>query len=62
MERDLTVVLAHSNSPPIGAQMTPIAKKSGITVLGVRIGCHAFNRCWRKAVLAGLLLFFFSLD
>lgn len=30
--------------------MIPIAKKSGSTVFGVRIGCHAFNRCCRKAV------------
>lgn len=61
-----TVVLAHNNSPPIGANIMPTAKKIGRTVLGVRIGlrfvsiktvlvddwthCHAFRRCCRKAV------------
>jgi len=45
-----TVALAQSSSPPIGAKMMPTAKKSGKTVLGVRIGCHAFSRCCRKAV------------
>lgn len=34
----LTVVLAQSNSPPMGANITPIAKKIGSTVFGVRIG------------------------
>jgi hypothetical protein len=33
-----TVVLAHSSRPPMGANMIPKAKKSGSTVLGVRIG------------------------
>lgn len=36
----------------MGAKMTPTMKKSGSTVLGVRMGCHAFNRCWRNAVSA----------
>jgi len=30
--------------------MTPTAKKRGSTVLGVKIGCHAFRRCCLKAV------------
>lgn len=34
----------------MGAKRTPMPKKSGMTVLGVRMGCHAFNRCWRKAL------------
>jgi hypothetical protein len=45
-----TCELAHSNSPPSGAKMTPTAKNSGRTVLGVRMGCQAFRRCCRKAV------------
>ena len=64
----LTCELAHSNNPPTGAKIMPIAKKRGSTVLGVRMGlglesaddysllewpyCHAFNRCCRKAVSA----------
>lgn len=36
----------------MGAKMTPTAKKSGRTVFGVRIGCHAFSRCCRKALSA----------
>ncbi len=28
----------------------PMAKRMGRTVLGVRMGCHAFNRCCLKAV------------
>ena len=32
------MALDQSNSPPIGANMMPIAKKIGRTVLGVRIG------------------------
>ena len=34
----------------MGAKMMPTPKSSGRTVLGVRMGCQAFNRCWRKAV------------
>ena len=34
----------------MGANITPTAKKSGSTVLGVRMGCHAFRRCCRKAL------------
>lgn len=34
----------------MGAKMTPTAKKSGSTVLGVKMGCQAFSRCWRKAL------------
>lgn len=34
----------------MGAKMTPTPNSSGRTVLGVRMGCQAFNRCWRKAV------------
>ena len=34
--------------------MIPTAKKSGSTVLGVRMGAYARRRCWRKAVLGGL--------
>lgn len=34
----ITVELAQSSSPPIGAKMIPNAKKIGRTVLGVRIG------------------------
>lgn len=30
---------------------------SGITVLGVKIGCHAFNLCCLKAVFGGFLDF-----
>lgn len=30
--------------------MIPTTKNSGSTVLGVRMGCHAFKRCCRKAV------------
>lgn len=45
-----TVELAHSRRPPMGAKMTPTAKNSGRTVLGVRMGCHAFSRCCRNAL------------
>jgi hypothetical protein len=45
-----TVELAHRSTPPIGAKMTPTAKKRGRTVFGVRIGCQAFRRCCRKAL------------
>ena len=45
-----TFALAYIKAPPIGANMMPTAKKRGKTVLGVRIGCHAFNRCCRNAV------------
>lgn len=34
----LTLALAHSNRPPMGAKMMPIAKRIGRTVLGVRMG------------------------
>jgi hypothetical protein len=34
----------------MGAKITPTPNNSGRTVLGVRIGCQAFKRCWRKAV------------
>lgn len=34
----------------MGANITPTPNSSGRTVLGVRMGCHAFRRCWRKAV------------
>ncbi len=38
MEPKYTCALAHSNKPPIGAKIMPIAKKRGRTVFGVRIG------------------------
>lgn len=38
MFRGLTSLLAYSSKPPIGANMIPMAKKRGSTVLGVRIG------------------------
>jgi hypothetical protein len=50
MEISWTLELAYSSSPPIGAKMTPTPNRSGRTVLGVRMGCQAFRRCWRKAV------------
>ena len=34
----LTVELAHSNKPPMGANMMPMPKRIGSTVLGVRMG------------------------
>jgi len=34
----LTSELAQSSNPPMGANMMPMAKNSGKTVLGVRIG------------------------
>ena len=34
----LTLALAHSSRPPMGAKMIPMAKSIGRTVLGVRIG------------------------
>lgn len=40
----------HIKSPPIGANRRPIMKRVGRTVLGVRIGCHAFRRCCLNAV------------
>ena len=36
--------------PPMGAKSIPRMKKVGRTVLGVRMGCHAFKRCCLKAV------------
>lgn len=51
----------YNNNPPTGPKMIPTAKKSGRTVLGVRMGAYASRRCWRKAVLGGLRDFgFFS--
>lgn len=38
MDNVLTLALAHSSKPPIGAKMIPIAKRIGRTVLGVRMG------------------------
>lgn len=38
-----TFALAYINAPPMGANMIPIAKNNGSTVLGVRIGCHALS-------------------
>lgn len=35
---------------PIGIKTIPIIKKDNMTGLGVRMGCHAFNRCCLKAV------------
>jgi hypothetical protein len=58
--KPLTCALAYNKPPPMGANMIPIAKNNGRTVLGVRIGCQAFNRCWRNAVFAGRLLFVFA--
>ena len=37
------MALDHSKSPPIGANMMPIAKKIGMTVLGVRIGLFGIS-------------------
>jgi len=37
----------------MGAKSIPIKKKVGSTVLGVSMGCHAFNLCCLKAVLFG---------
>jgi hypothetical protein len=34
----LTCALANNNPPPMGANMIPMAKNNGRTVLGVRIG------------------------
>lgn len=39
--RGQTCALAQINRPPIGANITPTAKKSGRTVLGVRMGLGA---------------------
>lgn len=39
----LTMALDQSSSPPIGAKMMPTAKKSGRTVLGVRMGLKRVN-------------------
>lgn len=36
----------------MGANRMPTRKSVGNTVLGVRIGCHAFKRCCRNAVSA----------
>lgn len=38
-----TVVLAQSNSPPMGANIMPIAKNIGSTVFGVRMGLESVN-------------------
>jgi len=38
----LTFELAYNSNPPIGANMTLIAKNSGRTVFGVRIGLRSF--------------------
>ncbi len=40
----LTCALAYSNSPPIGANTIPMAKKRGSTVLGVRIGLPGVSK------------------
>jgi hypothetical protein len=51
-----TKLLPHTSKPPMGANMMPVMKSVGRTVLGVSIGCHAFRRCCLKAVSRGLLL------
>ena len=35
--------------------MAASTKRSGITDLGVSMGCQALRRCWRNAVLGGFL-------
>ena len=40
VQMTLTIALAHSKTPPIGAKIMPTTKKSGRTVLGVRIGLN----------------------
>ena len=48
--RGRTVLLPHTSRPPMGAKRIPMIKRVGRTAFGVRMGCHAFRRCWRKAV------------
>lgn len=45
-----TLLFPHMSRAPIGANKMPMMKRVGRTVLGVRIGCHAFRRCCLKAV------------
>lgn len=40
---------------PNGVNTMASKNKNGMTVFGVRIGCHAFNLCWRNAVFGGFL-------
>lgn len=46
----LTLLLPHTSKAPIGANKMPMINKVGRTVLGVRIGCQAFNLCCLNAV------------
>lgn len=44
IQMTLTIALAHSKTPPIGAKIMPTTKKSGRTVLGVRMGLKESQR------------------
>ncbi|RUP43261.1 hypothetical protein BC936DRAFT_137421 [Jimgerdemannia flammicorona] len=50
--KKLTILLAYSSRPPMGAKISPTMKKVGSTVLGVKMGCHAGNRCCLNGVSA----------
>ena len=41
---NLTIALAHSSNPPMGANIMPTTKKSGSTVFGVRIGLDSTHK------------------
>jgi hypothetical protein len=45
---------------PMGAKMRPIMKMVGKTALGVKMGCHAFNRCCLNAVSARQLCMIYT--
>ena len=47
-----TLLFPQMSRAPIGAKAMPMMKRVGRTVLGVRMGCHAFRRCCLKAVSA----------
>lgn len=46
----LTLLLAICKTIPIGTKIIPITKNKGMTLLGVRSGCHDLSLCCLKAV------------
>ena len=51
---NLTRSLAMSRTPPMGANMTPMMKKSGRTVFGVKMGLSPRGQCWCPVSICAL--------
>ena len=43
---------AMNRKTPMGRKMAPMTKTVGITVVAVKIGCHAGSFCCRRALAA----------